>query len=130
MTLADADHLPGHDVIASNGHKAGNVETVLYDQDTDEAVVVVVATGILGRRVTLVPLAEATRDAKGHLLVPYGRELIHSAPHHDPEQDLSAEDEAALFAHYGLTYAGGHGATNAGAAGTRRYVTKLPPTLS
>ena len=124
--IAGAAHLPGHDVLAADGHKAGNVESVLYDRDTDQPIVVVVATGILGRHVTLIPLAGARRDAKGHLLVPYDREHIHSAPHHDPEVELTAADEAKLFAHYGVAYPGGHGASNAEPG---RYVTQLPPTL-
>jgi sporulation protein YlmC with PRC-barrel domain len=127
MTITDTDHLPGKDVLASDGHKAGNVEEVLYDRDTDEAVVVLVATGILGRHVTLIPLAGASRDAKGRLLVPYDRAHIHDAPHHDPDFELTAADEAALFAHYGVAYPGGHGTTS---AHPRRYVTQLPPTLS
>ncbi len=126
MTLADAAHLPGHDVIASDGHKAGNVESVLFDKDTDEAVLVLVATGLLGLRVTYVPLAGASLDAKGHLLVPYDRDRIHGAPHHDPGAELTAADEASLFAHYGVAYAGGHGAS---ATEPRHYVTQLPPTL-
>jgi hypothetical protein len=127
MTLPDTDHLPGHDVIASDGHKAGNVEEVLYDRDTDEPVVVVVATGILGRQITLIPLAGASRDAKGHLLVPYDRDHIHSAPHHHVNVELTAADEAALFAHYGVAYANPHGTTP---DHPRRYVTQLPPSLS
>ena len=124
MTISDAAHLPGHNVIASDGHKAGNVETVLFDEDTDEPTVILVATGILGRKVTMVPLAQATLGAKGELHVPYDRDLIHSAPHHDPEVELTAADEAAVFAHFGLSHPGGHGASN-----DPRYVTKLPPPL-
>ena len=126
MTLADAAHLPGHDVIAADGHKAGNVESVLFDKDTDEAVLVIVATGLLGRHVTYVPLEGASRDAKGRLLVPFDRDRIQGAPHHDPDEQLTAADEAALFSHYGLSYAGGHGAS---AVEPRHYVTELPPSM-
>ena len=69
--------------------------------------------------------------------MPYTKDLISKAPHHDPDAELSNKDEADLFTHYGVPYAGetvtatGTGtapATTAPATGTVAHDTSGPNT--
>ena len=64
-----------------------------------------VKSGMFGNHETLVPLAEAQADNDG-LSVPYSKDAIKSAPHWDPSQELSIDDEKQLFDHYGVSYSG------------------------
>lgn len=38
--------------------------------------------------------------------MPYAKDMIKNAPHHDPQAELSTRDEAELFSHYGVPYSG------------------------
>jgi uncharacterized protein (TIGR02271 family) len=55
--------------------------------------------------VSLVPLAPSTWDGET-LSVPFDKAQLKSAPHHDPDNELSVADEQELYAHYGIDYAG------------------------
>jgi stress response protein YsnF len=62
-----------------------------------------VNTGGSGPTAALVPLHAAALPG-GQLQVPYDRELLWSAPHHDPGRELTPQDEVDLYAHYGLRH--------------------------
>jgi len=49
------------------------------------------------------PLAQ-TRFVDGRLLVPYSKDDLTLAPHHDPDEPLTVEQEQTLFAHYNVGY--------------------------
>lgn len=53
------------------------------------------------------PLTRAHSDGD-ELMVPYSKEQLKEAPHHDPGKDLSTEDETALFAYYGVDHGREH----------------------
>jgi uncharacterized protein (TIGR02271 family) len=90
-------------VIGGDGTKLGTVGAVYYDNDTDRPAWVAVRTGLFGTHVSLVPLAAA--ELRGEELhVPFDKQRLKTAPHHDPGRELSPEDEIDLFAHYGLPY--------------------------
>jgi hypothetical protein len=50
-----------------------------------------------------VPLTEAVESA-GALRVPSSKWQVRTAPGIDPDGELTADEEAALFAHYGIDY--------------------------
>jgi stress response protein YsnF len=90
-------------VIGEDGTKLGTVSAVYYDNNTDRPAWVAVRTGLFGTHVSLVPLAAA--ELRGEQLhVPFGKQQLKTAPHHDPGLELSPQDEMDLFAHYGLPY--------------------------
>jgi uncharacterized protein (TIGR02271 family) len=105
MNIRDPQSVIGKDVIGAGDEKIGKVEDLYFDRDTDEPEWVSVTTGFFGSHRSLVPLAEAS-EAGGNLRVPYGKEQVKQAPHYDPGQELSEDDEGDLFRHYGMSYGG------------------------
>ncbi len=105
MNISDPQSVVGKDVIGADGEKIGKVEDLYFDRDTDQPEWVSVTTGLFGSHRSLVPLAEANEEG-GSLRVPYGKDQVKEAPHYDPGQELSEEEEADLFRHYGMSYAG------------------------
>ena len=106
ITIDDPSRLEGRDVSGDDGDKLGTVDAVYFDNDTDRPEWVSVKSGLFGTNVSLVPLATADFDGE-RLRVPFSKEQLKAAPHHDPGRELSASDEAELFRHYGISYGGG-----------------------
>ncbi len=105
VNLSDPRELNGANVTGRNGEKLGKVENVYLDNDTQRPEWAAVKTGLFGGHVSLVPLATAQyRD--GTLEVPHTKDEVQNAPHHDPDQELSVDDERELFSHYGVDYGG------------------------
>jgi uncharacterized protein (TIGR02271 family) len=105
MNISDPQSVAGKDVIGADGEKIGKVEDLYFDRDTDQPEWISVTTGFFGTHRSLVPLAQASDEGTG-LRVPYSKEQVKEAPHYDPGQELSEEEEADLFRHYGMSYAG------------------------
>ncbi len=99
------ERLQGLQVIDSEGSKVGKVTTVFLDTETEKPEWASVKTGFFGSHEALVPLANASAS-DDEISVPYTKDAIKNAPHHDPEQELSNTDEAQLFDHYGIPYSG------------------------
>jgi uncharacterized protein (TIGR02271 family) len=108
ISIDDPARLEGADVRGGDGSKLGSVDAVYYDKDTDRPEWVSVATGLFGSHVSLVPLTSADYDGR-ELRVPFDKNALKDAPHHDPGQELSRRDEAELYRHYGLAHADGDG---------------------
>jgi hypothetical protein len=93
--------LEGATVIGGDGRKLGTVEAVYSDNASGSAAWAAVRSGMFGGSVALVPLAAATYSGD-ELRVPFDKEQLRTAPHHDPGRELSRWDEADLFRHYGM----------------------------
>ncbi len=106
MPITDPDRLEGAMVYGPGGDKLGKIDAVYADNDTGRPEWAAVKTGIFGGHVSLVPLSAAEQNAEGHLTVPFDKEAVKSAPHHDPDAALSTQDEKDLFTHYGIPYGG------------------------
>ena len=59
MTMTDLSGWRGHDVVDPSGDKIGEIEDIYLDEQTDQLEWLAVRTGLYGRRVSFVPLAEA-----------------------------------------------------------------------
>jgi uncharacterized protein (TIGR02271 family) len=94
----------GSTVVGNDGQEIGHVEDIYLDRETGEPEWVMVKTGLFGPRGTFVPLAEATMQGSD-IAIPYGQDQVKSAPKIDPDGELSQEQEAELYSHYGLDYA-------------------------
>jgi uncharacterized protein (TIGR02271 family) len=103
VNIADPAALHGSAVTDRGGKKLGKVYSVYYDNETDRPEWVAVKSGLFGTHVSLVPLGTAEFDGN-ELRVPYDKDQMQAAPHHDPDRELSPEDEAELFRHYGMPY--------------------------
>ena len=111
--LNDPNTITGAPVRGSDGEKLGKVDAIYYDDATDSPEWAAVKSGLFGKHVSLVPLAQASWDGDA-LTVPFDKAALEAAPHHDPDAAISATDEDELYRHYGLT--GGRTATVTGAA--------------
>lgn len=97
----------GFDVVDAQGSKIGSLEAVYYDTASQQPSFASVKIGMLGRhRLTFVPLDGAT-VAPSHVRVQVDKKLVKDAPSIDTDGELSAEDEPAIFGHYGIDYVTG-----------------------
>ncbi|WP_219416224.1 DUF2382 domain-containing protein [Pseudonocardia nigra] len=101
ITIDDPTRLEGAEVRGGDGSKLGSVDAVYFDNDTYRPEWVSVRTGMLGTHSSLVPLARADYDGNA-LHVPFDKDVVKAAPHHDPGEELSPRDEEGLFRHYGM----------------------------
>jgi uncharacterized protein (TIGR02271 family) len=93
----------GQDLYGSGGDKLGKIEEIYLDAETDQPEWALVNTGLFGTKSTFVPLQQATHDG-GQARVPYDKATVKDAPSMDADGQLSQQDEAALYRHYGLEY--------------------------
>jgi uncharacterized protein (TIGR02271 family) len=109
MTIsnADPDTIIGQTLYGGDGDKIGTVGQVYLDDETGRPEWVTVSTGLFGTKESFVPVAQADLSGDG-LRVPFDKDLVKEAPRVDAEQGhLSREEEAELYRHYNLEYAGG-----------------------
>jgi len=95
--------LQGATVVGANGERIGDVGQVLVDTATGRPEWVSVRTGMFGTHETLVPISDASLQGD-ELSVPFTKDQIKAAPRVAPDEDLSQDDEARLYRHYGLDY--------------------------
>ncbi|MCM2419098.1 PRC-barrel domain-containing protein [Streptomyces sp. RKAG293] len=93
-----------HDVVDLGGHKIGTFEAVYVDTSTDEPAMVTVQVGLPTRhRLVFVPLDGAI-VGPGYVKVVYDKAVVKRCPAIGTDDVLPAEDEAAIFEHYGIAY--------------------------
>ncbi|GGU02541.1 MULTISPECIES: PRC-barrel domain-containing protein [Streptomyces] len=101
---ADIREWRTHDVVDVGGHKIGVLEAVYVDTSSDEPAMATVQVGLPTRRqLVFVPLAGAI-VGPDYVKVDYDKSLVKKSPAIGTDDVLPAEDEAAVFAHYGLPY--------------------------
>lgn len=86
-------------VVGSDGERIGKVGQVYLDDQTQEPNWVTVKTGLFGTKEFFIPLDEARLEGK-QILVPYGKAHVLAAPATEIDQNLSPEEEDALYNHY------------------------------
>jgi len=96
----------GHELIDRDGEKIGKIAEIYRDQHTGEPAWVTVKTGLIGNRLTLVPIGDSLSEGK-IVRVPFDKEHVKDAPAIDPDDELSASDQRALYDHYGVDHASG-----------------------
>src|SRR3954451_6052151 len=93
----------GHELVDAEGAKIGKVHEIYVDRDTGQPEWLAVATGMFGTKVSFVPLTGAT--AQGDRLVSrWSKEQVKDAPNAEADGELSQEEEARLYQHYGVSY--------------------------
>jgi sporulation protein YlmC with PRC-barrel domain len=89
----------GRTVVDRDGEKIGTLKDIYLDE-SERPHWGSVHTGLFGTRETLVPLEEA-REQDGVLRLPYEQQHVKDAPNLDPDVQLTADEERALYRHYG-----------------------------
>jgi uncharacterized protein (TIGR02271 family) len=85
------------------GGKIGTIVDIYLDDDTGQPEWATVKTGLLAGRQNFVPLAQA-ESVGDSVQVPYDKDRVKNAPAIPAEGQLSQDEEAALYRHYGLDY--------------------------
>jgi uncharacterized protein (TIGR02271 family) len=93
----------GRELVDRHGDKVGTVEEIYVDQLTDEPEWAAVRTDLFGQKLSFVPIREA-EPSGGQVRVPFVKDEVEHAPRIDPGGELSQQEEATLYAHYGMTY--------------------------
>jgi hypothetical protein len=111
-------------IVDRDGTTVGTVSEFYLDRETGHPTWALVNTGLFGTSQSFVPLVHATEISDG-LQVPYEKRHIKDSPGVDLHDELTPEEEAALFAHYGVDYGSSAGAP--AAAGDGDPVPGEPP---
>ncbi|MDH6451667.1 MULTISPECIES: PRC-barrel domain-containing protein [unclassified Streptomyces] len=110
---ADVREWRNRDVVDNESHKIGVLEAVYVDTTTDEPAMATVRIGLPTRhRLVFVPLQDAIAGPD-YVKVGYVGTLVKQSPSIGTDDVLPADQEEAIFKHYGLPY-------QAGAAGERQ----------
>jgi len=95
--------LRGQQLVDRNGDKVGKIDEIYLDEQTGKPEWLAVNTGLFGSNVSFVPLAQATTE--GYTVrVPYEKSQIKDASNASADGQLSQEEEANLYRHYGMEY--------------------------
>ncbi|MGP4003812.1 PRC-barrel domain-containing protein [Streptomyces sp. 8N706] len=101
---ADIREWRDQDVVDPKGHKIGALEAIYVDTATDEPAMATVRTGLPTRqRLVFVPLEEAILGPR-YVKVAHARGVVKKAPAIGTDDILPAEQEEAIFKHYGVAY--------------------------
>ena len=93
----------GRTAVDSDGEKIGTIAEIYMDAETSKPEWLAVKTGMFGSKVSFIPIAEAS-DAGDGVRVPYDKAQVKDAPNAEADGELSQDEEAALYSHYGLDY--------------------------
>ncbi len=99
-TSTQVSDLIDRTVVDPDGSKIGQVVDVYVDNQSDQPEWLAVGTGMFGGKISFVPLADATLS-DDDVMVPFTKDQVKDAPRADADGQLSAEEEDALYAHYG-----------------------------
>jgi uncharacterized protein (TIGR02271 family) len=103
LQMENITELRGQEVVDRDGDKIGKLEEIYLDQETGQPEWALVKTGMFGSASTFVPLAGAERADDG-LRVPFEKSHVKDAPNMEADGELSPEEEARLYRHYGVAY--------------------------
>ena len=101
LSFEDVQPMIDADLLDADGSKVGKIEDIYLDSDTQQPAWALVHTGLLGRKLNYVPLMGASVSGNS-LQVAYAESQIKDAPSIDPDLELSPEEEAQLYRHYGV----------------------------
>jgi uncharacterized protein (TIGR02271 family) len=93
----------GSNAVDGDGDKIGTIQEIYMDTETGKPEWLAVQTGMFGSKVSFIPIAEAS-ETGGDVRVPYGKQQVKDAPNAEADGELSQDEEADLYHHYGLDY--------------------------
>jgi uncharacterized protein (TIGR02271 family) len=93
----------GRTMVDPAGDKLGTIDTIYLDDETGQPEWATVTSGLFSAKTAFVPLAQA-QDTGDSVQVPYDKQQVKNAPTMEADGQLSQDDEAELYRHYGLDY--------------------------
>jgi uncharacterized protein (TIGR02271 family) len=119
LTFQDVRPLVGGQLVDADGSKVGTIEDIYLDNETQRPEWALVHTGLLGRKLSYVPLTGAS-PSDGKLKAGFKESQIKAAPSVDPDGELTPDEEGTLYQHYGV----GQDESQAGAPNTDDAMTR------
>ncbi len=101
LSFEDVQPMIDANLLDAEGSKVGKIEDIYLDNDSQEPAWALVHTGLLGRKLNYVPLMGASVSGDS-LQAAYSEAQIKDAPSIDPDVELTPEEEAQLYRHYGV----------------------------
>ena len=102
-TIDQARSWRGLTLVVTDDEPVGEIEAIYVDRTTRQPGWALVHTGLFGSSRTFVPLADAVQRGDT-VKVPHDPSVVREAPRLEQDAELSEEDEARLYAHYGIQY--------------------------
>jgi uncharacterized protein (TIGR02271 family) len=93
----------GRTMVDPAGDKLGTIDAIYLDDETGQPEWATVTSGLFGTKTTFVPLAQA-QAVGDSVQVPYQKDQVKDAPSMEADGQLSQDEEAELYRHYGLDY--------------------------
>ena len=93
----------GRTAVGADGSKLGKIEEIYLDAETRRPEWALIQTGMFGGKSSFMPLEGATGESE-QVQAPFSKEQVKDAPQLEPDGELSHQDEAALYSHYGIDY--------------------------
>jgi uncharacterized protein (TIGR02271 family) len=106
----------GRTMVDPAGDKLGTIDAIYLDDETGQPEWATVTRGLFRAKAAFVPLAQA-QDIGDSVQVPYDKGQVIDAPSMEADGQLSQDEEAQLYRHYGLDY-GEHRSDSGLPAGT------------
>ena len=93
----------GRALVDDHGEPIGSIEAIYLDNDTSQPEWALLEASATGPARTFVPLVSA--DEEGDTIrVPFAKSLVEGAPSMPANRELSEDQEAELYRHYGVPY--------------------------
>jgi uncharacterized protein (TIGR02271 family) len=93
----------GRTMVDPGGDKLGTIDAIYLDDKTGQPEWATVTSGLFAAKAAFVPLAQA-QDMGDSVQVPYVKQQVKNAPTMRADGQLSQDEEAELYRHYGLEY--------------------------
>ena len=93
----------GRAMVDLAGDKLGKIDAIYLDDETGQPEWATVTSGLFAAKTAFVPLAKA-QDVGDSVQVPYAKDQVKDAPGMAADGQLSQDEEAELYRHYGLDY--------------------------
>ena len=93
----------GRTMVDPAGDKLGTIDAIYLDDETGQPEWATVTSGLFTATTAFVPLAQA-QDTGDSIQVPYDKQQVKNAPSMEAGGQLSQDEEAELYRHYGLDY--------------------------
>jgi len=102
-SIETAQAWQGRTMVDPAGDKLGTIDAIYLDDETGQPEWATVTSGLFAATIAFVPLAQA-QSMGDSVQVPYDKQQVKDAPSMEADGQLSQDDEAELYRHYGLDY--------------------------
>jgi uncharacterized protein (TIGR02271 family) len=102
-SIDTAQSWQGRTMVDPAGDKLGTIDAIYLDDETGQPEWATVTSGLFSAKAAFVPLAQA-QEVGDSVQVPYDKDQVKGAPAMEAGGQLSQDDEAELYRHYGLDY--------------------------